>query len=351
MTNIPVYEDEAARLQSLLQARLLDTAVENRFERVTRLVQNMLNVPIAAFNLIDEERQWTKSAQGLEKIELPRKDSFCTHTIQSERVMVVADARGDSRFSGNPLVQGDPNIVFYAGCPVRAPDGQRIGALCAVDKKPRNLLPREIQMLRDLAGVLETELRLDDMKHKMEGLESKLSRAESNARVDNLTRLPNRAGIMDIFKREWATAIRNKQPIAVVAADIDRFKNINDIHGLETGDEVLRQLSRILMSSLRYEDAIGRFEGGEFFFILPGCPEDRVYEIIERIRMETMVSEIATTSGILPVTVSFGLAATVPTQDMAMTDMMEHADIALMAAKKQGRNKTVLYKPDMSAAA
>lgn len=351
MTIAPVFEDEAARLQSLLHARLLDTAVENRFERVTRLVQNMLNVPIAAFNLIDEERQWSKSLQGLEEVELPRKDSFCTHTIQGERVMVVTDARGDSRFSDNPLVQGDPNIVFYAGCPVHAPDGHRIGALCAVDKKPRNLLPREIQMLRDLAGVLETELRLDQMKRDMEGLESKLSRAESHARVDNLTRLPNRAGIMDIFKREWSTAMRNGEPIAIVSADIDRFKTINDSYGVETGDEVLRQLSRILMSALRYEDAIGRLEGGEFLFVLPGCPESRVFEIVERIRMETMVSEIETAHGVLPVTVSFGVAAITPTQDMEMTDMMEHAETALMAAKQQGRNKTVVYRPDMSRAA
>lgn len=351
MIKEPVFEDEAARLESLLKTRLLDTPVENRFERVTRMVQNVLNVPIAVFNLIDEDRQYSKSLQGMDGVELPREQSFCSHTIQGERVMVVPDARSDVRFSDNPLVTGNPNIVFYAGCPVHAPDGHRIGALCAVDKKPRNLLPREVQILRDLAGILESELRLDEMKRDMEGLESKLSRAESHARVDSLTRLPNRAGIMDIFKREWSTAMRNKEAIAIVSADVDRFKVINDTHGMETGDEVLRQLSRILMSSLRYEDTAGRLEGGEFLFVLPGCPENRLFEIVERIRMETMVAEIETDKGILPVTVSFGITSVVPADGMEMTDMMEHAEIALMAAKQQGRNKTVVYKADMSVAA
>ena len=351
MTDALNFENEAERLTSLLSTRLLDTPIDNRFERVTRLVQNMLKVPIASFNLVDEDRQWSKSLQGLSVIEIARERSFCSHTIQGERTLVVNDARTDDRFSDSPLVTGSPNIVFYAGCPVHAPDGHRIGALCAIDKKPRELLPREIQMLRDLAGVLESELRLDAMREKIAGLEEQLDAAERNARIDSLTRLSNRAGIIDIFKREWAIAIRNRTPMAVVVADIDHFKAINDHHGRDTGDEVLRQLSRILLSTLRYEDAIGRTEGGEFLMLLPGCPQDRLLETAERIRRETLLADIETDKGIIPVTMSFGACSVVPTEDMGMTDMLEHADIALMSAKKQGRNKTMLYKPGVSEAA
>lgn len=351
MSDAPNFEEEARRLSSLLNTNLLDTPIDNRFERVTRLLQNMLNVPITVFNLIDENRQWAKSIQGLPGVEEPRESSFCSHTIQGSRVMVINDARFDERFSHNPLVTGKPNIVFYAGCPVRAPDGQRIGALCAVDRKPRQMQPREVQILRDLAGVLEDELRLDELKHKVEGLETKLSAAERNARVDALTRLPNREGIMDILKREWAIAMRNKTPIAVVTADVDRLKQVNEQNGFETGDEVLRQLSRILLSALRYEDALGRMDGGEFMMILPGCPEDRLMELVERIRMETMVSEIDTDKGGLPITVSFGATSFTPEEGMEMTALLEQADIALTAAKKGGRNKTVVYSPDLSQAA
>ena len=268
MADIPNFEEEAHRLASLLNANLLDTPIDNRFERVTRLLQSMLNVPITVFNLVDEKRQWAKSIQGLETIQAPREQSFCSHTIQGNRIMVVNDARFDDRFNNNPLVTGQPNIVFYAGCPVRAPDGQKIGALCAVDRKPRQMQPREMQILRDLAGVLEDELRLDELQQKIEGLESKLGAAENNARIDTLTRVPNRQGIMDVFKREWSIALRNKTPIAIVTADVDRLKLVNEQNGFETGDEVLRQLSRILLSALRYEDALGRMDGGEFMMVL-----------------------------------------------------------------------------------
>lgn len=351
MTQTPNFEDEAERLSSLLNTRLLDTPIDNRFERVTRLVQNMLKVPIASFNLVDKDRQWAKSAQGLSVVEIAREQSFCAHAIQGERTMIVNDARTDDRFSGNPLVTGNPNIVFYAGCPVHAPDGHKIGALCAIDKKPRELLPRGVQMLRDLAGVLESELRLDALQEKIDGLEERLGAAERHARIDTLTRLSNRAGLIDILKREWASSIRNKTPLGFVVADIDHFKAINDTHGRETGDEVLRQLSRILLSTLRYEDAIARTDGGEFTILLPACAQERILETVERIRRETLLADIETDKGILPVTMSFGACSILADETMTMTDMMEKADVALMAAKKQGRNRTVLYKEGLSQAA
>lgn len=351
MTERPNFEEEAQRLSALLNTNLLDTPIENRFERVTRLLQNTLNMPITLFNLIDEERQWSKSVQGLRDIELPREKSFCTHTIQGNRIMVVNDARHDDRFSHNPLVTGNPNIVFYAGCPVRAPTGEKIGALCAIDRKPRQLQPKEMQILRDLAGVLETELRLDEMKAQVDGLENKLSAAERNARIDTLTRLPNREGIMDVLQREWASARRSNAPVAVIACDVDNLKDINARHGVEEADEALRQLSRILLSAMRYDDVIARTEGGEFLIVLPGCPEARLGEIMERIHMETLLADIETEKGPVPLTMSFGATALVPDGENEMADLLERADTALGVAKKTGRNKIVLYTPGMSQAA
>lgn len=348
MTDKLDFEEEAKRLSSLLQTNLLDTPIENRFERVTRLLQNMLNVPVTLFNLVDENRQWTKSVQGVEVVNTPREQSFCAHTIQGNRIMVVNDARYDERFSDNPLVTGNPNIVFYAGCPVRAPDGEKIGALCAIDRKPRQLQPREMQILRDLAGVLESELRLDEMMRKAEGLEQKLSVAERNARIDSLTRLPNRAGMIDMLQRQWATALRQKKPVSLVAADIDHMKNINEKYGRETGDEVLRQMGRVLLSAMRHEDSVCRMEGGEFVMVLPDCSDDHLTDAVERIRLETMLADIDTEHGIIPVTLSFGATTIMPDENMQMTDLLEQADVALGVAKERGRNRAVFYRENMS---
>lgn len=155
----PIPSDEPQRLASLRQLDVLDTAIEARFERITKMVCRVLDVPISAVSLIDEKRQWFKSVQGLSVRETPRGIAFCPHAIVGEEIMVVSDAHADPRFSDNPLVVNDPHIVFYAGQPIHAPDGSKVGTLCAIDKKPRTLTADQMQTLKELAAMVEVELR------------------------------------------------------------------------------------------------------------------------------------------------------------------------------------------------
>src|SRR4051812_17284965 len=104
----PLSPDEPLRLQALHRARLLDTPLEERFERITRIATRLLNVPVSAISLVDAERQWFKSIQGCDLQETPRNISFCGHVILQDNVMIVPDAREDARFSDNPLVSGSP---------------------------------------------------------------------------------------------------------------------------------------------------------------------------------------------------------------------------------------------------
>ena len=113
-----VPADEAARLATLRRHGLLDSGAEERFDRITRLAQHILGVPIALVSLIDADRQWFKSAQGLDAPETGRDVSFCGHAITGHQELTVRDARLDPRFHDNPLVVGDPRIRFYAGCPI-----------------------------------------------------------------------------------------------------------------------------------------------------------------------------------------------------------------------------------------
>jgi hypothetical protein len=138
---------------------VLDTPSEERFDRVVRLAQRLFDVPMVAVNLIDEDRQWTKAGVGVEG-EVPRTSSFCTHTIEQPGAMVVEDALVDKRFRSHPAVVGGDKVRFYAGHPLTAPGGQRVGALCIVDDKPRTLSDLEVRLLEDLAGWVEKELAL-----------------------------------------------------------------------------------------------------------------------------------------------------------------------------------------------
>lgn len=153
---IPGNEDD--RLSALRALGLLDTQPEERFDRLTRLLQHILQVPIALVSLVDSDRQWFKSRQGLDAHETPRDVSFSGHAILGPEIMVVPDATADVRFADNPLVLGDPHIRFYAGVPLTLSSGLCVGTLCAIDRQPRALSEDQMSALRDLAAYVTDEL-------------------------------------------------------------------------------------------------------------------------------------------------------------------------------------------------
>ena len=155
--------DETQRLAVLLNLNILDTAPEERFDRITRIAARMFQVPIALVTLIDGERQWFKSRVGTALTGSPRATSFCTHTMLQDGVMVVEDASADARFAANPLVLADPHVRFYAGHAIAAPDGSRIGTLCLVDQSPRQFSDDERAVLRDLASMVAHEVAAGEL--------------------------------------------------------------------------------------------------------------------------------------------------------------------------------------------
>jgi phosphoribosyl 1,2-cyclic phosphodiesterase/GAF domain-containing protein len=153
----PRPPDEPARLEKLQALGILDTPAEERFDRITRLARRLFDVPIALVSLVDTDRQWFKSRQGIDVSETPREASFCAHAILDEQPFVVSDALRDPRFADNPFVAGAPRIRFYAGRPVRV-GGQRVGTLCVSDLRPRQLSAEDVRALDDLGVLVEQEL-------------------------------------------------------------------------------------------------------------------------------------------------------------------------------------------------
>jgi PAS domain S-box-containing protein len=162
MMKAPIPPNEAQRLEALRALGLLDTPDEERFDRITRLARRLFDVPIALVTLVDGQRQWFKSRQGLGVCETARDISFCGHAILRPGPMVIPDAARDERFADNPLVTGEPGIRFYAGQPIAAPDGSLVGVLCVGDHRPRDLGAEEMRLLGDLAGLVEDQLSLID---------------------------------------------------------------------------------------------------------------------------------------------------------------------------------------------
>jgi len=149
--------DESRRLLALWSTQLLDTAEEPRFDRLTGLVKQCLGTEIVLISLVDEQRQWFKSRQGLEACETHREISFCGHAILADGLFIVEDASEDWRFADNPLVTEAPHIRFYSGAPLHY-EGFPIGTLCLIDSKPRLLSQAERGILRQFADAVEQEI-------------------------------------------------------------------------------------------------------------------------------------------------------------------------------------------------
>jgi phosphoribosyl 1,2-cyclic phosphodiesterase len=154
----PKPDDETRRLTALRRLAILDSEPEERFDRITRIAAAMFDVPIALVSLVDEDRQWFKSCVGLDVQETSRDVAFCAHAILDSNVMVVPDTFLDPRFADNPLVTDEPRLRFYAGYPLTLPDNTRVGTLCILDTRPRELDARKLALLRDLGSLVEREV-------------------------------------------------------------------------------------------------------------------------------------------------------------------------------------------------
>jgi GAF domain-containing protein len=156
----PVPENERARLETLRQYEILDTDPEESFNDLTRLAAYICNTPIALISLIDENRQWFKARVGISEKETSRDVSFCAHAILQDGPFIVRDALDDERFRTNPLVTAAPLIRFYAGSPLLSPEGFKVGTLCVIDRKPRDLTMEQVAALKILGNQVITQLDL-----------------------------------------------------------------------------------------------------------------------------------------------------------------------------------------------
>lgn len=266
MKRPPLPKDEELRLRTLRSLCLLDSQGEERFDRITRVAQRLFEVPIALVSLVDAERQWFKSKQGLEAEETPREISFCGHAILSREMMVVPDATSDERFADNPLVTDDPAIRFYAGCPLQAPNGQQLGTLCVIDREPRDFPERDRTALRDMASMVEAEIA-----------------ALAMATTDSLTGLSNRRGFEILGNNALRAATLNGQAVALIYFDLDHFKHINDSFGHAAGDQALIEIAEMLLTSFRGSDVVARLGGDEFGVLLSGIRSDDLDLPLERL--------------------------------------------------------------------
>lgn len=246
-----IPQDELQRIDDLKSLNILDTPSEERFDRLTRMAKRMFNVPIALVSLVDENRQWFKSCVGLDVSETARDISFCGHAILGDDVFIIPDTSLDERFMDNPLVLDAPFIRFYAGCPLKLPNSRKMGTLCIIDVEPRHLDKEDIDLLKDLASMVESEIA-----------------ALQIATLDELTKISNRRGFNILAQKSIDYSKRNKVEACMVYFDLNNFKPINDNFGHIEGDRVLTTFANLMKKSIRESDISARLGGDEFAILL-----------------------------------------------------------------------------------
>lgn len=153
-------ENEEARLIALESYEVLDTHEEEAYDQLTYLASAICGTKISLISLVDRERQWFKAHHGITARETPRDVAFCSHVVADDDVLIVEDARLDQRFHDNPLVTGDTKIIFYAGVPLKDPDGHVLGSMCVIDDQPKALNNEQIESLKILSRQVIDQLRL-----------------------------------------------------------------------------------------------------------------------------------------------------------------------------------------------
>jgi diguanylate cyclase (GGDEF)-like protein len=311
-------KNEAERLHALQMLNILDTSHEERFDRVTRMAKRMFGVSISLVSLVDEDRQWFKSKQGLDASQTPRDISFCGHAINQDGLFIIPNALEDERFADNPLVTDAPNIRFYAGYPLKLRQDIKIGTLCLIDSKPKTMEEEDKQLLEDLGAMIEQEIRSIQM-----------------ATLDELTLISNRRGFLTLAEQTQKVCHRKKMPMSVILFDLNKFKAINDEHGHHEGDFALTQFAAVMLDVFRESDVIGRLGGDEFVAMLADSDNEQLLNILNRFdnAIEAMNQVI---NKPYKIQFSAGVAHFPYDTDKTLEEMLEEADAA-MYEDKQGK--------------
>jgi diguanylate cyclase (GGDEF)-like protein len=327
----PHPDDEPLRLATLHSYGILDTPPDRPFDCLVELARQHFKVPISLIAMVDADRQWFKSVSGLDRQETPRDHAFCAYTILNpHEVMVVEDAAADDRFAENPLVTGDPSIRFYAGAPIRAPNGQPVGTICVIDRQARRMDDADRKFLLNLADSAASMLEL----HRRN-----LALQVTSGR-DPLTGVANRR-VFDTALAEACRSAASGVPCGLLILDLDYFKTINDTQGHGAGDAVLQQVAKRITSCVRDRDLVARIGGDEFAVIAAGPIDQAGLRRMAARILDTFDPPIVHNGVVLPARTSIGLALA-PQHGTNPDALTQAADRALYNGKRNGRNSITL---------
>lgn len=253
------FQNEVKRIEELKSYHILDTISEKEYEDITTLASIICDAPIALISLIDSDKQWFKSHKGLNVSETPREFSFCSHALQTDNEhFIVPDSRIDDRFKNNPMVTGDPNIVFYAGIPLVSKNGFGLGTVCVIDTKPKELTEKQINALKILSNQVIKLLELNRANFKLNSNNTRLKSKLVKHIADNALEIAEKNRALEKINNKlesftYITSHDLQEPLRKIQMFISLIADKESKNLSEKGKDYL---SRIFKSSSRMRDLI-----------------------------------------------------------------------------------------------
>lgn len=322
-----------------------DVRPEPEFDHFARLAASVCSTPMAAVTLMDDGMQWMKGKVGLSCDLMPADQSFCIHTVAARTFMDVRDASDDERFRRNPLVTGTDHIRFYAGEPLLV-DGEAVGALCVLDTelRPAGLDPGQRRALFMLAAQASLQIQLRqavvERDNTAEELNAAIRQLRWAATHDHLTGLGNRALLRQILDD---LSVEDAAPFALLAIDVDHFKQVNDSFGHHAGDALLQEIASRLSATVRTCDLIIRLGGDEFAVVLRNVTNDPWLRRLSGRLLEAMRGPFLHEGRMIECRITVG-GARFPEHSSDVSDIVRYADAALYEGKARGRGVFVLFQ-------
>ncbi|KTD60833.1 sensor domain-containing diguanylate cyclase [Legionella shakespearei] len=325
-------------------SNLINTHIEQNFDRLTRIAMRMFDVPVIAISLFDEKRQLAKPVVSFDLSQLNVYMPFFNE-FNTEELLVVEDATKNEQFKNHPLVTHDPKIRFFVSCPIFATLGKKVGSLILLDYKPRSFGLTDLNNLNDIIKLIETVIRDFRLSKSQKLLLQEISAEDRNNFTDQQTRAWNFDGFKKILRYQIMESEKDKTGFALAMVDIDNLHAINEKYGKEVGDEHLTLTSSTILKSCRDADTLARGDDEDFIVIINADNPEHVKIVVDRIKDNIAKAEIKLPDGSsLGFNVTIGVSYFAGKKTTPET-LLSNTRIALLKGKRQGRNKIVFHEP------
>lgn len=321
-----------------------DASAILRIQRIGKRLFGVANCLVAwpdqnAESAIGGERQGiTMSAIEME---------FCRQ-LMPQTMQVIPDTRANAALTTHRLVVGAPYVRFFAACPIFNDAGVAVGSLSLIDYSPRLFGDDEQQLLADLAVQVERELYLQTSTAEQLDLVKKNKNLRRDSLLDPLVGTWNRAAIVRLAAIEKERCGKSRQPLSLVLVGVDHFKQLNQTLGQSACDTILIKIASRMRSCIRPGDALGRYIGDQMLVVLPGASHIAAESVAERMRRAVMLPPNVADDASVSLTISAGMVSTNLFPSASADQLIQHADLALRAAKQAGRNTVVQAKPELT---